>query len=213
MCGADLVGRRILVLGAGGRPGRQAARELADAGARVVAADRDLVRLRAQLGAHANVTLRQADHRDPAVLSALVEELVDLDALIWAAGGAGAAEEACVTALEVATCWSVFGQFAPAMAARGGGSMVALSGMPDLREAAVGRPGPWRAVREVVRDCAVHLEPQGVRVNAVLLGEGHSSGALSFLASEASRWLTGSAVAVQSGWSQIERLVPTSVPA
>lgn len=91
--------------------------------------------------------------------------------------------------------------------------MVALSGMPGPREAAVGRPGPWRAVREVVRDCAVHLEPQGVRVNAVLLGEGHSAGALSFLASEASRWLTGSAVAVQSGWSQIERLVPTSVPA
>lgn len=213
MCSPDLVGRRVLVLGAGGHPGRQAVGEMAEAGARVIAADRDLGRLRSQLGAHECIALRQADHRDPAALSALVEELADLDVLVWAAGGDGAGEADCVTALEVATCSSVFGQFAPAMVARGGGSLVALSALPNLRESTVGRPGPWRAVREVVRDCAIHLEPQGVRVNAVLLGEGHSAGALSFLASEASRWLTGSAVAVQSGWSRIERLVPASVPA
>lgn len=215
MAAVDLTGRTVLVLGAAGAKGRSAARTLAAQGARVIVADEDVAQLEAAFGADDRFRVCEADVTNGSHVQRLAAEFDDTDVLIHCADTGSttavpsAAEQDVVDAFtaEVASCWAALRHFAPAMAARGRGSIIAYSG---ARSTAAGQRGTRamssEAINQMVREFAAELEPHGVRVNALAPAGGQGETALRFLASDVSRHVTGALVVIESGWSVLERI-------
>ncbi|WJL96373.1 SDR family oxidoreductase [Microbacterium sp. ET2] len=215
MCAPDLIGRTVLVLGAAGAMGRSAARTLAGHGARVIVADEDVAQLEAVFGADDRFRVWDVDITDGSHVQRLAAEFDDTEVLIhcadrgYSAGVPIAAEHDLVDAFtaEVASCWAALRHFAPAMAARGRGSIIAYSGARAATGAERGtRAMSSEAINQMVREFAHELEPHGVRVNALAPAGDQDETALRFLASDVSRHVTGALVVIESGWSVIERI-------
>lgn len=215
MSAPDLTGRTVLVLGAAGAMGRSAARTLAGHGARVIVADEDVAQLEAAFGADDRFQVWEADVTDGTHVKRLAAEFDDTEVLIHCADAGSTtavpmtAEQDLVDAFaaEVASCWAALRHFAPAMAARGRGSIIAYSG---TRAATGGERGTRamtsEAINQMVREFAQELQPHGVRVNALAPAGDQDETALRFLASDVSRHVTGALVVIESGWSVIERI-------
>lgn len=215
MSAPDLARRTVLVLGASGADGRAAARTLAEHGARVIVADEDVAGLHDAFGADERIRVCAADMTDGTDVQRLAAQFDDTEVLIHCAD-AGAATAGVATdesdlvdafAAEVASCWTALRHFAPAMVARGRGSIIAYSG---ARSASSGERGTRamssEAINQMVREFALELEPHGVRVNALAPSGDQGETALRFLASDVSRHVTGALVVIEPGWSVIRRI-------
>ncbi|MBO9522533.1 MAG: SDR family oxidoreductase [Nocardioidaceae bacterium] len=250
----DLSGRVAVVSGASGRLGPAMVSALAGAGATVVAVGRSAERLHQAVGHLDHVVVETCDITSeewPALVGSVAERHGRLDVLVnnahVARGGSlrTATPEDYRQAFDLAVIASANGIEAarPALAdsARDGGpaSVVNVSSMygvlaPDLSvyEVEEHRNPPFygaakAAMLQLTRYAAAELGPEGIRVNALLLGPfpGEAAGeellgkigartmlgrvgrpeevasALLYLASPASSFVTGSTVAVDGGWT------------
>jgi NAD(P)-dependent dehydrogenase (short-subunit alcohol dehydrogenase family) len=169
----NLVGKRVLVTGAGSGIGAATARRFAADGAEVIVADLSPDAVADELGARAIVL----DVRDE---QQVAPAMAELDVLVNVAG-IGSTTNAPETTLEV---WeNVFavnarGTFLcckhaiPGMAARGGGSIVniaSVAGLVGLRNRAAYCASKG-AVISLTRALAVDHVADGIRVNAVAPG-------------------------------------------
>lgn len=252
----DLTGRAALVTGGGRGLGRHIALGLAEAGADVVVASRNLARCEETARAIEKLGRRAwafrcdlAREEDVAALAdfALAEVprlhvLVNNAGAIWGAPILDFPLEGWdkVFAVNVRGLWLLSQRVARHMAEAGGGSIVhvssisALRGAPDAAEPAIAYSASKGAVLSLTRDMAVKLAARGIRVNAIAPGAfdtdmmGHVKGSPEelrafldlipmkragveddvkgvavFLASEASRYVTGHVLVVDGGWSVV----------
>ena len=180
----DLSGRRALVIGGASGIGQASALGLAAHGAEVVVADvnvalaEETVHEIRKIGGKA-VTMK-IDMRDKASIEAAAEELGALDALVVTPSinvrkpllDITDEEFDRVIDLNLKGVFRVLRAFAPAMAARGKGSIVAFSSV----RAQVVEPGQgvYAATKagtlQMIRALAAELGPSGVRLNAVAPG-------------------------------------------
>ena len=242
----DLSGRRAMVLGGASGIGQASALGLAAHGAEVVVADVNM--------APAEETVREIekgggkaaamkiDMRDNASIVAAAQSLGALDALVVTPSinvrkpllDLTDEEFDRVIDLNLKGVFRVLRAFAPAMAARGKGSIVAFSSV----RAQVVEPGQgvYAATKagtlQMIRALAAELGPSGVRLNAVAPGvvetpltkpiidneswyrayaeksmlkrwasPAEMAGAVVFLCSDASSYVTGSYLLVDGGWT------------
>jgi NAD(P)-dependent dehydrogenase (short-subunit alcohol dehydrogenase family) len=245
----DLSGRRALVIGGASGIGRASALGLAAHGAHVVDADLDLVlaedtvqTVKAEGGAAEALKI---DMRDQASIDAAAQKLGALDALVVTPSinvrkpllDLTDEEFDRVIDLNLKGVFRVLRAFAPAMAARGKGSIVAFSSV----RAQVVEPGQgvYAATKagtlQMIRALAAELGPSGVRLNAVAPGvvetpltkpiieneawyrayadksmlkrwasPAEMAGAVVFLCSDASSYVTGSYLLVDGGWTAVD---------
>lgn len=244
-----LDGRHAVVLGCGGI-GHEIAAGLAAQGARVSCLDKDLGVAQAA-AAHARHTAPgehtayAADVLDPHALGEVATGLGDVDVLVLTVGrnvrkrllDYTLGEFAAVTGLNLGGTFNAMQAFAPGMAERGRGSIVALGSIRSVTvEPGQGVYAATKAgMLQLVRTLAAELGPQGVRVNTVAPGvvetpltapiqqdpewaqayasksalgrwaqPGEMVGAVLYLASDASSFVTGSQVVVDGGWTAID---------
>jgi NAD(P)-dependent dehydrogenase (short-subunit alcohol dehydrogenase family) len=177
----DLTGRQALVVGAGSGIGREAARALADFGARVGCADRDeaaAAGTAAQAGPGA-YPLR-LDIMDEAALAQAAAGLTDLDVLVFTPAtnvrkrllAYTAAEFDQVMQLNLRGSFNLVRAFGRVMVERGRGSII---GFTSIR-ASTTEPGQGvyaaskAGLVQLLRTAAVEWGPAGVRVNLIAPG-------------------------------------------
>ena len=242
----DLSGRRVLVIGGASGIGQASALGLAAHGAHVVVADLNAAlaeetvqAIKAEGGAAEALTI---DMRDKASIEAAAQKLGALDALVVTPSinvrkpllDLTDEEFDRVVDLNLKGVFRVLRAFAPAMAARGKGSIVAFSSV----RAQVVEPGQgvYAATKagtlQMIRALAAELGTSGVRLNAVAPGvvetpltkqiienetwyrayadksmlkrwasPAEMAGAVVFLCSDASSYVTGSYLLVDGGWT------------
>ena len=242
----DLSGRRALVIGGASGIGRASALGLAAHGAGVVVADVNvtLAEETAQeiKKSGGKATTSKIDMRDKANIEAAAQTLGALDALVVTPSinvrkpllDLTDEEFDRVVDLNLKGVFRVLRAFAPAMAARGKGSIVAFSSV----RAQVVEPGQgvYAATKagtlQMIRALAAELGTSGVRLNAVAPGvvetpltkqiieneawyrayadksmlkrwadPAEMAGAVVFLCSDASSYVTGSYLLVDGGWT------------
>ncbi len=242
----DLSGRRALVIGGASGIGQASALGLAAHGAHVFVADLNAAlaeetvqAIKAEGGA---AEALKVDMRDKASIEAAAQKLGALDALVVTPSinvrkpllDLTDDEFDRVVDLNLKGVFRVLRAFAPAMAARGKGSIVAFSSV----RAQVVEPGQgvYAATKagtlQMIRALAAELGPSGVRLNAVAPGvvetpltkqiieneawyrayaeksmlkrwakPAEMAGAVVFLCSDASSYVTGSYLLVDGGWT------------
>jgi NAD(P)-dependent dehydrogenase (short-subunit alcohol dehydrogenase family) len=242
----DLSGRRALVIGGASGIGQASALGLAAHGAHVFVADLNAAlaeetvqAIKAEGGAAEALNV---DMRDKASIEAAAQKLGALDALVVTPSinvrkpllDLTDDEFDRVVDLNLKGVFRVLRAFAPAMAARGKGSIVAFSSV----RAQVVEPGQgvYAATKagtlQMIRALAAELGPSGVRLNAVAPGvvetpltkpiidneawyrayaeksmlkrwakPAEMAGAVVFLCSDASSYVTGSYLLVDGGWT------------
>lgn len=241
-----LDGRKIMVIGAGSVIGRESARALAAHGAAVVCADRNVdaaaetARLAGSLASAYGL-----DVTDVESVAAAAAANTDLDSLVFTAATNVRKRIADYTMeefdrvvnLNLRASFSLIRAFAPAMAARGGGT---ITGFASIR-ATVVEPGQGvyaaskAGLVQLLKTAAAEFGPQGVRVNAIAPGvvetpltaqiksdpewyQAYASksalgrwsrpeelaGAVVYLCSDASSFVTGSTLTVDGGWTAID---------
>ena len=242
----DLSGRRALVIGGASGIGQASALGLAAHGAHVFVADLNAAlaeetvqAIKAEGGAAEALNV---DMRDKASIEAVAQKLGALDALVVTPSinvrkpllDLTDDEFDRVVDLNLKGVFRVLRAFAPAMAARGKGSIVAFSSV----RAQVVEPGQgvYAATKagtlQMIRALAAELGPSGVRLNAVAPGvvetpltkpiidneawyrayaeksmlkrwakPAEMAGAVVFLCSDASSYVTGSYLLVDGGWT------------
>jgi NAD(P)-dependent dehydrogenase (short-subunit alcohol dehydrogenase family) len=173
-----------LVTGATSGLGKEIAVRLARDGMNVVVVGRDVARGAAVVeqieAAGGDARFIAADLSDPAAIRNLAEQVGDIDVLV---NNAGLSVWAPTEAMNVADFDSMFasnvrapfllvGVFAPAMAKRGGGSIINISSMAGR----IGLPsgaayGATKAALDsMTQSWTAEYSPRGVRVNAIAAG-------------------------------------------
>lgn len=196
--GATLAGKVALVTGAGKNIGRAIALSLARDGAKVVVNGRaDAAAIEAvaseirALGRHAEAGL--ADVSDPEAVTRLVAQVGPIDILVCNAGlrrqtpflEMSLAEWREILSVALDGAFILSRAVLPGMVARGGGSIVALSGIsthvgtPNRAHVSASKAG----LEGLMRAIAVEFAPQGIRANCVAPGavdtaRGASAGAM-----------------------------------
>jgi NAD(P)-dependent dehydrogenase (short-subunit alcohol dehydrogenase family) len=242
----DLSGRRALVIGGASGIGQASALGLAAHGAELVVADLNLALADETVAeirkAGGKATALKIDMRDKANVDAAATSLGALDAIVITPSinvrkpllDITEEEFDRVIDLNLKGVFRVLTAFAPAMAARGKGSIVAFSSV----RAQVVEPGQgvYAATKagtlQMIRALAAELGPSGVRLNAVAPGvvetpltkpiidneawyrayadksmlkrwasPAEMAGAVVFLCSDASSYVTGSYLLVDGGWT------------
>lgn len=177
----DLRGREVVVVGAGSGIGRESALALAAHGARVVLADRDQPAAAATAklaGDHARSY--PLDVLDSVAVEAAAAELGSASALVFTPAtnvrkrmdSYTNEEFDRVVALNLRASFHLIRHFAPRLARRGGGSIVALS---SIRASTV-EPGQSvyaatkAGLEQLVKTAAAEFGGRGVRVNAIRPG-------------------------------------------
>ena len=242
----DLSGRRALVIGGASGIGQASALGLAAHGAELVVADLNLALADETVAeirkAGGKATALKIDMRDKANVDAAATSLGALDAIVITPSinvrkpllDITEEEFDRVIDLNLKGVFRVLTAFAPAMAARGKGSIVAFSSV----RAQVVEPGQgvYAATKagtlQMIRALAAELGTSGVRLNAVAPGvvetpltkpiieneawyrayadksmlkrwasAAEMAGAVVFLCSDASSYVTGSYLLVDGGWT------------
>ena len=177
-----------LVTGATSGLGQAIALRLAQDGMQVIVVGRDVARGAAVVdqiqsaGGHARFVA--ADLRDPAEIERLAIEAGDVDVLVNNAGfsiwgpteGTTVDDFDALFASNVRAPYLLVGAFAPAMAARGSGSIINISSMAGR----IGLPNgaaygaTKAALASLAQSWAAEYSPRGVRVNAVAAGPIHT---------------------------------------
>ncbi|WP_439593500.1 SDR family NAD(P)-dependent oxidoreductase [Microbacterium sp.] len=202
-----LDGRTALVFGAAGARGVSVATTLADLGARVIVADPDGDALEAHYLGDGRFDIRPFAVVSGRDLGGLASTVAVADVLVHCAA-VGTGPTAHDRDGGVSSCFDAIRSFAPAMAARRRGSIIAIS---SPRPTCAGRgDGPTSTSREplhqMVGSLATEMRSSGVRVNAISPRGVDPSAAVAFLASDASAHITGAVLAMEPGWSSLERL-------
>lgn len=202
----SLGGRTALVLGAAAPRGVVAATTLADLGAHVIVAGGDRDALEARYRADDRFDIRVFDPLSDPSHDELAAPFLRADVLVHCVDEP-VAHSRSHDDLAAASCLGAIRRFAPAMAARRRGSIIAIS---SPRPTCAGRgdvPSPSRgALTQLVRSLATEMRPFGVRVNAIAPRGAGSAPAVTFLASDASAHVTGAVLTIEPGWSVLERL-------
>jgi len=245
----DLSGRRALVIGGASGIGQASALGLAAHGAELVVADLNLALADETVAeirkAGGKATALKIDMRDKANVDAAATSLGALDAIVITPSinvrkpllDITEEEFDRVIDLNLKGVFRVLTAFAPAMAARGKGSIVAFSSV----RAQVVEPGQgvYAATKagtlQMIRALAAELGTSGVRLNAVAPGvvetpltkqiienetwyrayadksmlkrwasPAEMAGAVVFLCSDASSYVTGSYLLVDGGWTAVD---------
>ncbi|WP_211368164.1 SDR family oxidoreductase [Microbacterium rhizomatis] len=188
-----LDGRTALILGAAGPHSVSAATTLAGLGAQVTVAG-DMREFEEQYRGDERFQIRPFVPASVEDVAALAAAFDDTDVLVHSAG-------------TVSTCLDAIRCFAPAMAARRRGSIIAIS---SPRPTCAGRgdglsPASRQPLHQMVRSLATEMRPSGVRVNAISPQGVDPVAAIAFLASDASAHITGAVLAMEPGWSVLER--------
>jgi NAD(P)-dependent dehydrogenase (short-subunit alcohol dehydrogenase family) len=187
----ELEGKTALVTGSTSGIGKATAAALARLGASVIVTGRD-----AERGARAvkeieddggSARFAAADLGDPGQVAHLAREAGDVDILVNNAGRSwfgptadlDAATFDALFSSNVRSAYLLTAAIAPAMAARGSGSIVNLDSMAGLVGLAGGAAyGASKAsLAALTRAWAAEFSPSGVRVNAVAPGPVYSDGA------------------------------------
>ncbi|MCO7222431.1 SDR family NAD(P)-dependent oxidoreductase [Klenkia sp. PcliD-1-E] len=191
----DLTGRTALVTGATSGIGRAVALDLAAHGAHVVLTGRDRVRgeqaVDAVRAAGGKADFVAVDLVDAASARDLARQAVELggghvDVLVNNAGvfpfgptaGTTEADFDAVYAVNVKVPWFLVAELAPAMAARGSGSIINVTTMVSaFGQAGMSLYGSSKAaVALLTKAWAAEFGPSGVRVNAVSPGPTRTEG-------------------------------------
>jgi NAD(P)-dependent dehydrogenase (short-subunit alcohol dehydrogenase family) len=177
----DLTGQRALVVGAGSGIGLEAARALADFGAQVGCADRDLAAATDAAGqAGPGAYPLQLDMMDDAALTEAAAGLPGLDVLVFTPASNvrkrllayTAAEFDQVMRLNLRSSFNLVRAFGKGMVERGRGSII---GFTSIR-ASTTEPGQGvyaaskAGLVQLLRTAAVEWGPAGVRVNLIAPG-------------------------------------------
>ena len=254
----DLSGRRALVIGGARGIGQASALGLAAHGAEVIVADLEEAlaaeTVAAAKAAGGKATAIKIDMRDRTGVKAAAEKLGALDGLVVTPSinvrkpllDITEEEFDRVIDLNLKGVFRVLTAFAPAMAARGKGSIVAFSSV----RAQVVEPGQgvYAATKagtlQMIRALAAELGPSGVRANAIAPGvvetpltkpiidneawyrayadksmlkrwaqPSEMAGAVVFLCSDASSYVTGSYLLVDAGWTAADGRFTPPLPA
>ncbi|SFF73012.1 2-keto-3-deoxy-L-fuconate dehydrogenase [Novosphingobium sp. CF614] len=177
----DLSGKRALVTGAGQGIGRASAEAFRDAGADVLAADRNPQALAGLEGCRTLVL----DVTDAAAIDALAGTEDGFDVLFNCAGcvhngtilECSEADWAFAFDLNVTAMYRLTRALLPAMIARGGGSII---NMASVASSVIGVPNRFAygaskaAVIGLTKAVAVDFVQQGIRCNAICPGTVHS---------------------------------------
>lgn len=179
-----LDGRHAVVVGCGGI-GHEIVQGLAAQGARVSCLDKDLAIAQgaaeeARRSAPGEHTAYAADVLDRAGLAGVAADLGEVDVLVVTVGrnvrkrllDYTREEFDAVVGLNLGGTFNAAQAFAPAMAARGRGSMIVLGSIRSLTvEPGQGVYAATKAgMLQLIRTLAAELGPQGVRVNSVAPG-------------------------------------------
>ncbi len=179
-----LDGRHAVVIGCGGI-GHEIVAGLAAQGARVSCCDKDLSTAQATVAGAARIpsgehAAYQVDVLDREALARAANELGELDVLVLTAGrnvrkrllDYAPREFEAVVGLNLGGTFNAMQAFAPAMAARGRGSIIALGSIRSVTvEPGQGVYAATKAgMLQLARTLAAEVGPQGVRVNTVAPG-------------------------------------------